>query len=118
MGTAALLDEETGPTTRRITWHLTQADPDGAWLRLPDYPDKSVHIAGNFDGATVKIEGSSRADKADPVTLTDTQGAIVSKTQAAAVQLTENVEYIRPVSTGGGAGQALTVTAVCRGTRR
>ena len=118
MGTAALLDEETGPTTRRITWRLTQADPDGAWLRLPDYPDKSVHIAGNFDGATVKIEGSSLPDKSHALTLTDSHAGLASATQDDALQLTENLEYIRPTSTGGGAGLEVTVIMICRGTRR
>lgn len=118
MGTAPALDEEIGPTTRRITWQLTQANPDGEWARLPDYPDKAIHIAGNFDAATVKLQGSSLADKSHPVTLKDTFQALVSTTQDLAAQITENLEHFRPSATGAGATMNVTVVAICRGTRR
>ena len=95
-------------------YELTQANAIGhpipdAWV---DYADRSAQILGTFDSATVVVEGSN--DGVNYLTLTDPQGNAISKTSAAIEQITEQALFARPSSSGGGAGQAVTVIIVCR----
>lgn len=103
-----------GNHTIAFSYSLTQADAIGhpipdAWA---DYADRSVHILGTFDGATVVVEGSNNG--ASYLTLTDPQGNGISKTSAAIEQITEQALFTRPSASGGGAAMAITVVVVCR----
>lgn len=98
-----------------LTWTGLDGDDVGEWIDVSDFADKTVHIYGTFDSATVVIQGSN-----DPVCLTDAQnaaavsmrtpqGTVISKTAADLITLLENPKFIRPVVSGGGASTALKV---------
>lgn len=98
---------------------LSSANNNGASIHIHKYIDKNVTIAGVFDLATVKIQGSN-----DPLTvpdvsaswfdLNDIQSSPISKTAAAMSQIAESPLRIRPVSSGGGGSQSVNVTLFAR----
>lgn len=94
--------------------NLTSANNIGNPIPEPftDYADRSVQIDGTFNNATVLIEGSN--DGTNYQTLTDPQGNAISKTAAALEQIMEQVLFLRPRTTGGGASQDIQVTIVAR----
>lgn len=97
------------------TWaHLTQLNPQGVALgaNFVDFVDRSVQIEGNFDGASIVLEGSN--DGANYHTLTDPQGSPISKLSAAIVQTTEMAVSVRPRVVGATGNTDLTVTLGAR----
>jgi hypothetical protein len=70
--------------------------------------DRSVQIEGTFNGATVAIQGSN--DGTTYQTLTDPQGNPISKASSLPIeQITEITRYIKPLISGGGGSQSLTI---------
>lgn len=109
-----------GSHTVSFSYALTQANAVGHPIpeRFADYADRSVQLigsVGNFDSGTVVLEGSN--DGTNYATLTDPQGNAISKTAAGIEQVTEQVLFARPSSSGGGASHAVTVVVVCRRSR-
>lgn len=97
--------------------HLTSADGAGVPLgkQFSEYADRSVQIAGSFDGASVLIEGSHDGVNYHPVT--DPQGNDISKTVAAREQMVELDLFVRPRLVNAGAATDITVTILARKTR-
>lgn len=70
--------------------------------------DRSVQIEGTWDSATLLLKGSN--DGTNFQTLTDPQGNILSFTLSNRLeQITEITRYIKPVISGGGGSQSLTI---------
>lgn len=115
MGAPAVTEPKDNRSVFKAVWTLTDADPTGDAVEFPDFPDKSVQIAGTFGGGTVVIQGSN--DGTNYVTLADPQGNAISKTSAAIEQILENTLKIRP-SISGSTGASVTVTMIGRGPRR
>jgi len=97
-----------------VTWEsITTSNADGNWVQIPDYPDKTVQIVGNFGtGGTLDIEGSN--DGVNASTLTDTRGNTVSRTAAYLGMIAENPRYIRPKLSSGTGAVDLDIIVVAR----
>lgn len=65
------------------------------------HADRTVQVIGDFNGATVTLQGSLDGD--NWATLNDAQGQPMTFTQAGIEAVTEIVLFIRPVVTGGSA---------------
>ena len=93
-----------------IAWTpLTSANASGEAVEMGGFSDRSIQISGTFNGATVVLQGSN--DGTNYHTLTDPQGNAISFTSADRIeQIMELTRYVKPVSTGGGGSQSLTVT--------
>lgn len=92
-------------------WSLTGADGEGEWVDLSALQDRTVHIFGSFNGATVVIEGSNEAaptvgGAGNAITLRDPAANNLSFTAAGLKAILELPRWIRPRVTAG------TVTAV------
>lgn len=109
--------------TVKCTWTGLDGDDSGMAVDLSGYPDKTVHIYGTFDSATVTLYGSSDAlalvdraagtlfgsKTASWIALADPQGNSIAKTAAAIETLMETPQFICPVVTGGGGSTSLKV---------
>lgn len=93
-------------------WLLVSSADTCSAVELPRFADRSVQIAGTFGGATVEIHGS--IDGTNYKVLTDPQGNDISKALASIECITELVRYIKPVFTGGGGTQSITVSIIFR----
>ncbi len=96
------------PNTKQVKWAMTGADT-GVGVKIPDFPDKTIHLFGTWDSATIVISGSSDSTTGSDgtwTTLVDPHGNALSKTADAIEVILENPLWIRCVSSGG------TVTAV------
>lgn len=101
----------------QIQWPLTGADY-GTPFTMPEYSDKTVHIAGTFDSATVVLYGSNLdSDLAlEPnvagswVVIKDVNNANVSTTVNAGFTLVNNYTHITARSSGGGGSADIKVT--------
>lgn len=95
-----------------FTWNLATGETGDA-LAAPAYADRSVHVYGEFGGATVVWEGSNEPDTPAPSnykTLTDPLGNGISKTQAGLSAVTEATRLSRPRVVGGdGVTTAVTI---------
>lgn len=112
MPTIAYTRPVTGNTALNVVqWPALAQGDDGAPLADGQYSDRSVQVAGTFDGASVRIEGSN--DGENWATLTDPQGNDLLVTTAKIEAITEVSLRLRPVIVGGGASTALTVTVLC-----
>lgn len=96
-------------------WASMGAADTGASVALGGGYDRSVQIAGTFDGATVTLQGSN--DGSNWATLTDPQGNGIAVTAATIEAVTELTRYVRAITTGGGASSSLTVSLLIRGQR-
>jgi hypothetical protein len=118
MATITPTKQDVAQTVAIWTWAaLTAANDTGVALgkNFMDFVDRSVQIAGTFDGATVILEGSNDGTNYRP--LTDPQGNDISKTSASLEQITESVLHARPRLTGAGGSTSITVTIAARKTR-
>ncbi len=95
------------PRAVKVLWEtLTETDSKGIGAQVLDFPDKTVHITGNFGGAAIAIEGSNNSTNGidgDWKILTDPQGTTLSKTQESVESIREDPLWIRPNVTGGAA---------------
>lgn len=101
----------------RVTWSGMGDDDVGDYVNLPIQPDKTVHVFGTWDNATLVIQGSNEEGiPTAPVTLTDPQGNAISKTVNNFVEvILENTAQIRPKTSGGQGATDLTVIIVAKG---
>ena len=98
------------------TWTLTAADAEGGVITAHEYGDRTVQIAGNFDGASASLQGSN--DGTNWIALTDPQGNALTKTSGALETVMETPRYTKVVSSGGGGSQSISISIFCRRTRR
>lgn len=100
---------QTNTTSAFVTqWVNMPANETGAPRACSQYVDKSAHVVGVLDGATVSIEGSH--DGVNWAPLTDVLGNTLSFTTSNRIkQIAEITQFVRPVVTGGGASADVTV---------
>lgn len=98
----------------KITWEaITTTNDVGNWIKIPDYPDKTVQIVGNFGtGGILDIEGSN--DGTNAAILTDTRGNSITKTAAYLGSMAENPLYIRPKLSAGTGAVDLDIIVIAR----
>lgn len=100
----------------QVQWDLGNADY-GTPFTMPEYSDKTVHIAGTFGSATVVLYGSNLDSdlELEPtvsgswIALKDVNDANVSATSNAGFTIVNNYTHITARSSGG-TGTAVTVT--------
>lgn len=107
---AKILYEVTKDQTsfKQVNWSLGGADY-GTPYEMPEYSDKTIHIAGTFGGATVTVYGSNLDSdlSLEPtvagswIVLKDVNNANVSATADAGFTAVNNYTYITCRSTGG-----------------
>lgn len=91
-----------------ITWTaVTNADSCQA-ISLPEYSDRSVQVLGTFNAASVAVQGSNDGGTTF-APLNDPTSTVIAITAAGIKAVLENTDQIKPVITGGGASQSLTV---------
>lgn len=95
---------------------LTNANVDSGVMDMSGLgADRTVHIIGTFDSATVVIKGSYASDGTFTV-LTDPQGNALSKTAAAVEAITEMCPFMKVTTSGGSGSQSVTVVITARRT--
>jgi hypothetical protein len=102
-----------------VQWAPLANGDVGAWVQLPEWADRTVHIYGTFGaGGTIVIQGSNETGfppaPANPITLTDQNGVAMSYTAAALKQMTEAPLQVRPSCTAGDGTTSLNVILVMR----
>lgn len=96
-------------STMIITWTpVTSADTCGP-TSFPEYTDRSVHVSGTFGSASVAVHGSNNAGVSFAA-LNDPTQTVIAITTEAIKAILENTDQIKPVITGGGGTQSLTVS--------
>lgn len=91
-----------------ITWTpVTSADSCQA-VSFPEYSDRSVQVLGTFNSASVAIHGSNDGGTTFAA-LNDPTSTVIALTAAGIKAVLENTDQIKPVITGGGGSQSLTV---------
>lgn len=101
-----------GDDAHIASWAVMTTAIAGDPLELVGSADRSVQVAGTFNGATVVLEGSN--DGTNYVTLKDVFGNAISLTAAGLRQVAEITRYVRPSASGGGGSQSVTVTMLAR----
>lgn len=111
-----------------LTWTGLDGDDSGKAMNLSGYADKTIHIYGTFDSATVTVYCSNdplvlvdraagtlfSAKTASWVACVDAQGGALAKTAAGIETIMENPLYILPVITGGGGSASLKVVIAAK----
>lgn len=104
-------------STFRRQWLMT-AGEEGAAVSLPRHSDRSVQIAGPYDGATVTIEGTIDGIEWGPLVDQSDNKLQFSSYPAGDTTIIEAISQavisVRPKTTGGGAGTALRITLLSR----
>ena len=78
-----------------FNYNLLTADHTGSGASAVEYADRSVQVAGTFDGATVIIEGSNDGGTTW-AQLRDPAGTLISFTAAGLKSIMELTGQIRP----------------------
>lgn len=99
-----------------IKWVMAHADTVGDAVEISQLQDRTVHLFGTWDSATVVIQGSN--DGADWQTLRDPGGTNLSFTANGLKAILELPRYIRPSKSGGAASDAVTIIINGRGDTR
>lgn len=99
----------TDNSVRKVTWTLTTAAGDGAWVKFNEYRDRCISFQGTFGGATVILQGSNDGGTT-AFTLNDPLGTDISATAAGMFQVMESPELVRARLSVVGVGA--TVTAI------
>lgn len=102
-----------GSVIRASYANLDATNNVGSAIRFAQWADRSIHINGTFNGATVVWEGSNDGG-VTYTTLTDPQGVALSYNSTVLKGVTEICELARPRTAGGGASQLLTVGVLLR----
>ena len=102
----------------KFTWTpVQQNDTCLAATGLSEFDDRTVHIEGVPSGATIAIQGT--ASGGGYATLNDTFGSPLSFTTTDKIRaVTEYVDSIKPVLSGGDGSTAWTVTLLCKRKRK
>lgn len=107
----AIAHVEKNNLVKTITWTLTTASPDGAWVKFNAFRDRCVSFTGTFGGATFKLMGSND-DGTTSFMLNDPTGTDITGTAAAMFQVMESPRLVRPQLSVVGVGATLTVIMV------
>lgn len=94
-------------------WTPITSGDVGSWLDAVQLPDKTIQVAGTWNGATVVIQGTND-DGTTVFTLQDVEGDPLSLTSDGMRSILENPEKIRPACTVGGASTSLTVRCLSK----
>ena len=111
-----------------LTWTGLDGDDSGKAIDMSGYADKTIHIYGTFDSATVTVYCSNDplvlvdraagtlfgSKTASWIACVDAQGGALAKTAAAIEAVMENSLYTTVVVTGGGASTALKVVIAAK----
>lgn len=96
-------------------WVLTDADGNGAYITIPNSPDRSVQVFGTFNSGTVTIQGTNEPDPLNPQTLHAPDGGNLAFTAAGIEAILENPMKIRPVLSGTAGAASVAVLIMSRG---
>lgn len=92
-----------------VTWTpITSVDTCHP-VSYPEYADRSVHVSGTFDGASVQIHGSNNGG-ASFAALADPTETTIILTGERIKAILENTALIMPVISGGTGAQSLTIS--------
>src|SRR5512139_881962 len=95
-------------STLRVLWTpVTNADTCAA-VSFPECADKSIQVLGTFNAASVAVHGSNDAGTTFAA-LNDPGGTVIAISAAGIKAILENTELVKPVFSGGGASQSLSV---------
>lgn len=97
-----------------VTWGpISTGDTCTPLEGYADYPERTVHVFGTFNAATVTLQGSLNGT--DYATLNDPQGnALTFVTATTRIEaVAEVTPYIKPIISGGGS-DAVTVVLFLR----
>lgn len=97
-----------------ISWVVGAADV-GIAFEGADFADRTVQFDGDFDSATVVLQGSN--DGVTWFSLTDPQGNAISATSDKLEVIAEGPRFIRPSSSGGGGSTVVNVRVWARRNR-
>lgn len=91
----------------RIEWASLASGDVGLPVDMSHLPDKTVHVVGTFNTATVSLQGSNVGDGIDTATgfviLNDPQGNTLGFSAAGVDAITQLTRWIRPsIGAGGG----------------
>ena len=105
-----------------MTWTGLASGDVGSALNAPNLPDKTVHVTGVYNTATVVIEGSNSATSAtDFITLTDPSDNALSFASGTVdehlEQIMQNPRRIRPSLGTAGGSASVTVYIVSRSSK-
>lgn len=101
--------------TTTVTWGGLLASDDGQPVAFGYSPERTIQVFGNFDGATLRFEGSlETVAPSHWSTLTDPQGNPLEIASDKIETVMENTAWVRPVVVGGGASTDLTVLLFSR----
>lgn len=93
---------------KKVQWTpVTSSDVCEA-VALPDLTDRSIQVAGTFDSASVALHGSN--DGTNFAALNIPAGTAIAITAAGIKAVLENTVLTKPVISGGGGSQSLTIT--------
>jgi len=115
------LTSQNDGNSQYVTWVLGDADTGQPYERATLLSDKTVHIFGTFDSATVTLQGSndprviSDPSNAAWFTMVDPQGNNITATSAKAEALLENPRYIRAITTGGSGSAVINIVIAAKG---
>lgn len=96
---------------KKVTWTLTTAAGDGAWVKFNEFRDRCISFQGTFGGATVVLRGSNDGGTTQ-FTLNDPLGTDISTAAAAMFQVMESPELVRAQLTAVGVGATITAILV------
>ena len=77
-------------------------------VSFPKHNDRSIQVAGTFDSSTTVVQGSN--DGTNYAGLFDPSSTAISITTAKIKAVLENTVWIKPVVSGGGGSQSLTIS--------
>lgn len=101
---------------RGISWSpITAANAVGEAVELSAWQDRTVHLFGTWDTATIVIQGSNEATPTNWVTLRDPAGNNLSFTADGMKAILELPRWIRPSGSGGGGSSSVSVIINARG---
>lgn len=96
---------------KKVVWAFTGADT-GLPIKFAEWADRSVHMTGTWNGATVLWEGSNDGG-ATYVTMDDINGNAISKTADSLEAIAAVCEMARPRCSAG-AVTAVTINVILR----
>ncbi len=104
--------EEQDRSVKTVTWDLTTANNDGAWLEIPSFAAQTWQAIGAAWGtATLALEGSNDGTNFFPLTRIY-PGTAATFTADGGVSTNENPRYVRPRLSTPGSGAVVKIILV------
>ena len=118
MATISLIHTKLARGVHRVVWEtLVTGSLDGEafdeGMGAPFMADKTIHVFGTWDTATLTIQGSNEATTTDWQTLSDVHGTSLALTADGIYTIAENPAGIRPLVSSVGASTDLDVIMLC-----